>query len=104
MRSSLVNRFNFLERKQKLRGAKCVLLITLLKFLADSFFSSFTLVKKIISGRSLPNDLLFRISGGKIQQPDYATTLHEKKRKKKKTFEESGSYFLFNDVHQQALA
>lgn len=66
--------------------------------------SSFTLVKKIISGRSLPNDLLFRISGGKIQQPDYATTLHEKKEKKKKTFEESGSYFLFNDVHQQALA
>lgn len=69
----------------------------------SSRHSSFTLVKKIISGRSLPNDLLFRISGGKIQQPDYATTLHEKKKEKKrkllKRVDRISSLMTFTNKH-----
>lgn len=102
MRSSLVNRFNFLERKQKLRGAKCVLLITLLKFLTDT--PVLLQLRKLSAGDRCP---MIYYSGSPVEKSSNLIMLlryTKKKRKKKKTFEESGSYFLFNDVHQQALA
>lgn len=49
-------------------------------------------------------DPMIYYSGSLVEKSGNLIMLPRYTGEKKKTFKESGSYFLFNDVHQQALA
>lgn len=88
------------RREQKSRGAKCVLLL-LINFAEISLADTRVLrwLRKLSAG-----DPMIYYSGSLVEKSGNLIMLPRYTGEKKKTFKESGSYFLFNDVHQQALA
>lgn len=90
----------FSRREQKSRGAKCVLLL-LINFAEISLADTRVLrwLRKLSAG-----DPMIYYSGSLVEKSGNLIMLPRYTGEKKKTFKESGSYFLFNDVHQQALA
>lgn len=90
----------FSRREQKSRGAKCVLLL-LINFAEISLADTRVLrwLRKLSAG-----DPMIYYSGSLVEKSGNLIMLPRYTGEKKKTFKESGSYFLFNDVYQQALA